>query len=129
MNSIEIQQDPQSWILAVYDREEKGIAFLAKLPDPIRQRAKIHTFELEFPVYVIETFANGHNQFSFSDRAGLERMIRTQMNLRSKNDEEVYFTFYEFEETYFQEDMEKSQMGALGHTHVDNDYLDGITSL
>ncbi len=121
---IEIQQKPQNWIAAVYRNAQDGENYMKTLSDNVLQQVKIHVQDLDFPVYAIETFTDGHNQFSFTDHEGLVNIIRSQKKLLTYVDGYVYFTFYEFEEDYFQEDTTKSQMGALEHTHVDNDYLE-----
>lgn len=120
---IEIQQQPQYWIAALYKNQQAGEAYLNKFPESIRSLVRIQNVELDFPLYVIERMVENQNQFSFTNHEGLIDEIRALKKHVLEDTEQVYFTFYTIETDYFQEDVIKSQMGALEHTHVDNAFL------
>lgn len=123
MYIIEIETAPQSWVAAVYKNKEDGEAYLESFPEKLRWQATIKKIDIDFPLFIIETIENKQNQFEYLDHEGLVNRIRNQKKSTTEDDDHVYFNFYELNEDYFQEDVEKDQMGALQHTHVDNSYL------
>src|SRR5690606_2026517 len=81
-----------------------------------------------YPVYAIERTkkddaGNDQNYFEYASEEGYLQLIREQKLQQGEDDWEVYFNAYIFEETYFQDTLENSQMGALNHVHVDNYFL------
>ncbi|GAA5038190.1 hypothetical protein GCM10011506_35060 [Marivirga lumbricoides] len=121
---VEITDLHQSWIAAVCETKETIEHFIKHLPLKIKSSAQIKMLDgKSYPVYAIESYKGDRNSFKLVDQEELFELIRNQKEYTVAHEDHIYFTFYTFETDYFQHPTEKSLMGALNHTHVNNEYL------
>lgn len=129
MFSIEVKDQPLNWIAAIFDDVAAGEAYKSKLTAAGHENVELIAISVpNYPVYAIERTTkddagNDQNYFEYASEEGYLQLIREQKLQQVEDDWEVYFNAYIFEEAYFQDTLESSQMGAINHVHVDNYFL------
>ena len=125
---IEIKDSPLNWIAAAHMHQHDAEAVLEQLPSDKKALATLVQIpQTEFPIFAVERIVEESegsrtNVFQYCSAEELILLVKGQ-ETNEREFFDPYFTWYIIEENYTQEVLDKSYMGSLDHTHVDNHFL------